>query len=151
MLECGICKVGIIGSTKKLFEHLKTKHGIHERYDKYVCCQGQCCHTFTNKYTFAKHLESCHITDIADAECGDGDGDGDGDVMVTAQTTGCFPIQEEGSAMILDTLPATDKPCEVDIKQLAAHFIFEAKTQIGTLSSVHNVIGACQHVCHSNR
>jgi len=40
---------------------------MSERYSRYSCSQGQCCRTFTDKYTFGRHIEKCHKDDIVDS------------------------------------------------------------------------------------
>ena len=64
MLSCHLCKAEVACNLKELYSHFRSRHGISDRYSRYSCCQGQCCRTFTDKYTFGRHIERCHKEDI---------------------------------------------------------------------------------------
>ena len=51
---------------KDLFDHLRNDHSVYEKYNRYACMQGQCCRSFANRYTYAKHIEMCHHDDLND-------------------------------------------------------------------------------------
>lgn len=77
MLKCFICHSEVADSVKQLLHHLKTKHALYEEFAKYSCSQGNCCRTFSNRYTFISHIRRQHAESITDhtaneTACSDG-------------------------------------------------------------------------------
>lgn len=145
MLTCFICNSDFNCSVKQLIEHFKRAHGIFEAYARYSCKQGQCCRSFSNKYTFMGHLRRDHKADISD-------GCGHCDIAVENEPVG---QQFEGNRKKQHSVHQDNAACwndsnrnsaKVDITDLAARFICEAKSHISTLNSVHYVVAACKQM-----
>lgn len=56
------------GSLNQYFNYLKLKHEHSNRFDTYSCSQGQCCRTFSSKYTFIGHSRVYHSDDFVDRQ-----------------------------------------------------------------------------------
>lgn len=68
MIICFVCHSGVYGTLTEYLVHLKSQHARFSHYDTYSCRQGQCCRTFTNKYTFMKHLRKSHSEDFTNCQ-----------------------------------------------------------------------------------
>lgn len=150
MLVCFVCNEEVATCVKKLFEHFKLAHGIHEQYDRYICCQGHCSRTFSNKYTFGRHIDKVHSCDISAPNSVS-------DVLpdpVTPRFTGNVGIDVAGASQSNESDVGSEPAAKarktikgtLDIRELAAHFICEAKGHISTLSSIQSVLAACKNM-----
>jgi hypothetical protein len=131
MLICFVCGSSIDGSIKNLFHHLKNMHGVHERNAKYSCRQGQCCRSFSEKYAFSRHISSCHMEDVCDHVL----------PSPTAPVQDSCSTQDSGATMPATVANAVD---DLDITELAALFICEAKSRVTSLSSIHAIVKSCK-------
>jgi len=134
MLSCHLCKAEVACNLKELYSHFRSRHGISDRYSRYSCCQGQCCRTFTDKYTFGRHIERCHKEDIeyVDKSATSATSRADDPEEVMESSTCDDPCQEQAVQV------------EFDLRERAAIFISEAKSKLTTLSSVQAMVTACQ-------
>ena len=64
MLECFMCLCKVSNCLSAYLDHLKSQHGLIHHYDMCCCSQGQCCRTFSRKYTFTDHLQKHHQEDF---------------------------------------------------------------------------------------
>lgn len=150
MIECFICHREVSQTLSEYFMHLKLQHGRYSQYDTYCCSQGQCCRTFSNKYTFTQHLRKHHQDEFSDQR-----------QNVSAAADAAYNV--DNSSCDMETESNTDlcgrNDCEgvvpehnstnKDIKQLAAAFIAEVKGCISTISVVNRVVTACQQLFES--
>jgi hypothetical protein len=124
-----------------LFHHLKHCHGRYQRCDRYACAQNQCGRTFKDKYHFSKHIMREHAGDVHSiSNCTDG----------SACNSSIWPVTAVSDEVMITA--SIDSECgqdpatrlDLNVRQMSARFIAEAKSKIATLSSVQSVIGACQ-------
>jgi len=136
MLTCHICKAEVACNLKELYTHFRSRHGISDRYSRYSCSQGQCCRTFTDKYTFGRHIERCHKEDITDSP------------IPTTSTTSVVNDVETAMVSNTDSVTVDDEQVqtEFNLRERAAVFILEGKSKLTTLSSVQSMVMACQQL-----
>ena len=138
MLVCFVCNAEIAGNIKNLFMHLKTNHGVHDRHEKYSCRQGQCCRSFSEKYSFSKHLLTSHPLDFDNGD------------YLQATTDLSFDVKPVDDERQVHEFPMPlendEKSAELDVTDLASSFICEAKSRTTSLSSVHAIVNSCKHL-----
>ena len=150
MIECFVCHCEVSDTLPDYFMHLKLQHGRSGQYDTYCCSQGQCCRTFSNKYTFTQHLRKHHqdefshqrhsVLAVEEAAC---NADNYSCSMETENDTDV--CDRDNCAGVMPEHNSTSK----DIKQLAAAFIAELKGCISTLSTVNRVVISCRQLFES--
>jgi len=143
MLVCFVCGRDVSTSIKILFEHFKAVHHMYANYTRYSCKQGQCCRTFSNKYTFIGHIRREHKNDIYDTTSSESCA-----ASNVWQGEECLNLHSEGEDVTDGELQSsqTVRRTYIDIKHLAAMFISEAKSRVATLSNVQSVVIACQQM-----
>ena len=147
MLECFICHCDVGKTLSALFSHLKNKHSVHEHYSRYSCAQGQCCQTFSNKYTLAAHIRNCHTEDLLlDTAHSGGEVYENADVALDEMHNDCEQMSVDTQDHGTNFESGSDRPSKVDISQLAMEFLCVAKSCISSLSTVNRVMTACQHM-----
>jgi len=135
MLSCHLCKAKVGCNLKKLYSHFCNKHGMSDRCSRYSCSQQQCCRTFTDKYTFGRHIDRCHEEDIKYVE-----------KTSTSATSGAEEHEEMMESSTCDvSCEQQEVQAEFDLRKKAAIFISEAKSKLITLSSVglQSMVTAC--------
>lgn len=135
MLVCFVCNANVGCHLKNLFLHLKNLHGIKNRNAKYTCRQGMCCRSFSEKYVFSKHIMNNHKQDIED------------ETSSTSIYNTAVDVDENASGMLVATNEVVIEPhTELDIMELAASFISEAKSRVTSLSNVHAIVLSCKNM-----
>lgn len=141
MLICFICKQEVHAKkVKDLFDHLRNDHSVYEKYNRYACMQGQCCRSFANRYTYAKHIEMCHHDDLNDNIYGS---ENEANAC-TNYTSLC--AENNIHVRDLQNLKVTMKSAEIDfdLTKLAMHFVSKAKSKVTSLNNVRHLVISCQ-------
>jgi hypothetical protein len=144
MAHCFVCNSEISCTLNGYLAHLKSEHARSSHYGTYNCSQGQCCRTFTNKYTFVKHLRKCHSDDFTSSQTA---------VRQSSQgvSSNCL-MESDGDCDENDISEQLSVDINVNAKQkiavqeLGARFIAEAKSCLSTLSTIRQMMGACKQL-----
>lgn len=144
MLVCFLCQSAEHLNIADLLKHLKDNHGRYLRHDRYACSQGQCGRTFKDKYDFSKHILREHASDVHISS----DSSNAFSHAVRPVSANCPEAMDTSYTAVPDDGSEQEAVSDIDldVTQMAANFIAEAKSKIATLSSVQSVIGACQEM-----
>ena len=135
MLCCFMCEA-LLQSKKELFNHFKSQHGLSERKYRYKCGQPQCCRTFSDKYSFSKHLDECHSTDI----------------VTDSQSNASLALDCFDDTSVNDDCTVNNEEINnsslpiIDVTDLAFNSILEAKNRLTTFSNVAFMIKTCSSI-----
>lgn len=138
MLTCFMCNKDVSSDIKGLYRHFKDVHSLIGRSAKYVCCQGQCFRSFTDRYVFGRHLEQQHSDQLSKAanrtsatECSD-----------LSKHTEIMDADEE---MPVDEAPAIhqSKSSKIVFQQMASKYIAECKSKTTTLANAQQMVNVC--------
>lgn len=129
-------------SVRGLFRHFKSCHGLTERHARYSCYQGQCCRTFSSKYVFSRHLESCHISNQPRSSSNSSPSQTSRS-MVDHREYESSEVRHPDQSVMPEVEPGES---ELNLSDLACKFICQAKSRLSTVENVNSMVNACTEI-----